>query len=934
MCPADDAVARPSDLLVHVQDTDGLAIAGAEVLLDGAGGHANSRGDRAFLNLPSGAVVVTARAPGHGDQVRSVTLEEGEVKRLWVTLPRAPTELVFSALDGARIEDDDYGLTLPPGSFVAPGGGPWTGMARLRWSWLRIQDEGDLALAPGPLVGVTEDRETRTLSPFAVLTVAVTTPEGLPLRLAPGASPRLSIELPEIRPAAGESQGLWTLDQAAGAWHESELVALEEPAARASEDGFELLLPDLGTFTLAEALEPACLDVSVACADPDMAPIEVRLRGGGRQEQRMLSSLDSTPRFEELPPGTVAADLVINGAVVATEEATLSAGGSCAELTLAPPACAGIGVALLTGADCPATGTRLVARRPNGAIVHDAVADNSIVWLDASEGDEWTLTTLDQDGAPFDAEIVRVGTGLSLAVLQAPPGDAETPEGGCHRPICSGGTCDACVAIEILDASSQPVEAQGISVCDPVGELVSTDEQGEVCIDVPDGAGSELQIYVPGARIASAPLPAGGSCADPGSCVMRTLYKSGPELECPGESTLVGVDMLQVGLLNPAWHLAGVFTVPYHLPPALVSLELTEDAHGIAPSDYELTCGQGAFGFVTLAQDTLGIAGTSDTLVRCRTRDGLGVGLDVDLSRVGAGGGSYPVGATGEAVGVDLLVQDPWAGTMETRAATAGQVDLIRRAGGWLSLDLDLELGEDALLAGTLTVPLVTGADTPMSVHARGARALHQGWGLLRTESGEKVFGPSGEEAVTLQPIFRPEQPSVCVPLDSPFVLQGEARPGAVAALTAVIAPGRLNDFARREDVDAPAFIPLRWVDREYLELLYARNGLDPAIIDSRGTVLGSLTPLVPEGSLAPGAAFGDVYLVGPDGERIEGRHLREDFVFTDASEGIGFAFTAVPPADLEHPYTLVVEDARGRVIPELSYEIAPVAGSVVLLYP
>lgn len=916
-----EEMTRPTTVGVHVRDEDGRPLVGARITGGLASTRSDTRGDGRLDRISDERLALSVRLPGYVPHHEELEPWESPAQRVLVTLLRWTLERKARSEEILRFSGEGWDFKVP-------------GDALRGWS-----ADSDLSTYT---VRWRMDSSTRDAP--ALFSLELEGERGEPLWLPSSDPAQVSVRVSD---APGDCSARWSVSRkeaAAGLFLPDSEVLVGTTAER---DGCWVTL-DLwrgGQYAVDDQDLHGCLELSVAGLDPALAPVEVRVDSEESSQQRAVTSLDEPLRWEHLRRGDLWATLLVDG--VEVDRRRVHPSPDCSGPTLRPRDADRVGVALVTEAGCPAVGTRVSLTQPDGILASDGPQGTPLAWMDLSTPGRWVAQSWSSEGLLLDEVVLEPGVSQGPQTLRAPAEDGLTPEGGCQEPVCANGTCDACVLLILTGDDGEPV-SDDITLGGVEEGAVTTDEDGQACVEIAEGASFELPISaLPGAE-RSASLKGGTSCARPSVCAQRAFSLSPTDSCAPDEQGLL-VDGEQLGWADPAWdgevatrweHTTSAGSVALTLRPARDGEPLT------------LRCDVGAFAFTLAEVDRIGLETAGHTQIRCQTAHGQVLALDLALSDLDSAAGVLALGGDAGELTIGVAVESPRDDDVVVSGDILdGSARIIEWSDTWVAFELKgwisgsvafggLEATDGVLVVGRVSVPRATRADTPRTLSNLSVRTSHQTW-VHVTERGEgasHVFGPMSIPGGIFgnNPEYGNGPSKICVSCNIPFDLRGEDVGGFLVPVFPRKTTGKETTLAGN-DTEASASLaalPLRSLHREVAERMYLVNGQDPRLIWASGTILGQVLSLDPDGNLRPAASFGSIYLRSTDGRTIPGLHIQDDLRASSATAGATFAFLAVPPNPPEAPYTLVVEDAHGDIIPDMTMQIVLPPGSALVLMP
>lgn len=293
---------------VAVVDDGGVAIPGAMVTFasDAPAEAADQQGKVAGESEPSdGTLRVAAAADGFLGQSRILAVPEG-TERIRLTLSLGtigePLTLADAESGGSVTGALGTAVTVPGSALVDDSRVAASGEVETRLTPLDLDDVNSRQAFPGAFRGVDDAGTERLLGAVAIADFGFTD-DGTPLMLAQGQTAEIRLPLTAAVNALGQpfTEGqtvpLWSLDQTSGLWRQEgtgEVVA--EPNAP-NALALQAEVTHFSWWLGAVVLEPAVLEVGMACADRS-GPCGELETGGGQVTFR--TGEDGRPWFEQL----------------------------------------------------------------------------------------------------------------------------------------------------------------------------------------------------------------------------------------------------------------------------------------------------------------------------------------------------------------------------------------------------------------------------------------------------------------------------------------------------------------------------------------------------------------------------------------------------------------------------------------------------------
>jgi hypothetical protein len=224
--------AEGTNLVLHLKTPEGEPLAFAHVTVAGETALTDSAGFVSFDGLPAGRMLARVDAEGYASAV--IAAEVGDDTSVYEDMQLLPLGEAqsFEVSEGASLDDLQSGtvhVEIAPNSLVDAAGNLVTGTAEATIVPIDPTTEEGRAQLPGPL-HAKRTSDNVLLRSIAMAEISVWQ-NGERLRLAPGATARISIDLPASvtdQVEEGDEFSAWWLDLESGLWHEDGVGIVED----------------------------------------------------------------------------------------------------------------------------------------------------------------------------------------------------------------------------------------------------------------------------------------------------------------------------------------------------------------------------------------------------------------------------------------------------------------------------------------------------------------------------------------------------------------------------------------------------------------------------------------------------------------------------------------------------------------------------------
>ncbi len=929
-------------VFVHVTDGSGAPIPGATIFLNASAAVANDDGDAVFDHVGPGNYALSARNGGFVDGLWDIEIPH--LNPLEIEIPHLIERRYFAALTPIAEASEFIGAD---GASVTSGVNEFEVGASVLTGHDGTEDgtiEAELTLGAGTLssgtTALSTDGTPQTLDPVGSFDLTFLDEDGVPLQLVEGETILARLDADGAF-APGTLFQTYVLDRLTGVWH-------EEPGneAEVSADGFvEIEIPHLSRWAFGSPLarDAGCARVTVpGFADYPDALIRVDAESGSYALPVVSETVD-IPRL--IPGENISATLYLGAerfeslslrAVAETNDAT-----TCGEFAdpgsfeVPTPLNTGVGSARvrlhLRSGTCPARSVTLLLTDEFSEFASiEATATNTVVMTGVPEG-RYTAT----------ANLSGIGAGrLEFAVdctdceldfrFDLEPGFAADVKGGCSVLPCFGAECTSCVSLAVRDGFNSPVSGTRVSAFEPLDEVFSIDDAGELCLDVPTVDNRVLFSSHRFDAVAAPRLPRAASCAD-GGCAEIALIES-PRINCadgPRFDDALGVEL---GHFDPRYSNLGDFASTPERARSFFRAVVrgdTSDPLGSVLAG-EPTILDGAVALNLVQQNRVGdevIQGLSIRVVLPES----GLGFDLTLPASAARGGTFDLAGGVASIQTPVLPVGP-DDRFDVSSSVSGTAVVSGIGGGRISVLLEGVFDDATLGSADISLiaiaPILTEADSDRNLLAQRSQPVNGR--AVRVLTSER---PDGYVDTMTGMLTGDDYPAgefdFCAPSTEFYMMRGEDIPGLVTPITSLYSVADTEVSLYDNDAEgAASFVTadLRWFDRDFLGLMYRGVGADPADIATSGTITGRFADqdgfLLQAGrvTLELGGEVIDAFLVGDD--------------FRPATSTSLYFFPSVPPTTLDEPYTLRAYRTDATEVVEFRQRVVPMAGTALIPHP
>lgn len=930
-------------VFVHVTDWSGSPLPGATIFLDASAAVSDGRGDAEFRNVGPGNYALSARNGGFVDGLWNIEIPhlsplEIEIphlieRRYFASLTPIAAATTFAGIDGASVASGPHLFDIGASTLTGPDG---TESGTV---------EAELTLGSGTLssgtAAMSTDGTPQTLDPIGSFDLTFLDEDGVPLQLAEGETVLAQLNVGRIL-EAGTVFPTYVLDQLTGIWH-------EEPGNEAvvDDDGLiDIEIPHLSRWAFGRPLprDAGCVRLAVP-GFQDYPDAVVRIDSeSGSFALPVASEVVDVRRL--IPGEEVTATLYLGAGRLQTRDFTAveEADGdvrTCEEFAeaqpfeLPAPLSDGDGSARvrlhLRSGSCPAQAVSLQIIRDAETYAAIEETPASTVVLNATPAGLYSVVASLGGGVVGEREFEVSCSDCELDFrVDLARGLSANVKGGCSELPCYGDECLSCVSLTVRDTVNSPVATSLVSAFEPVDSVLTTDETGALCVDVPAADNRLLFSAHRFDAVAAARLPRGASCGT-GGCAEIALVAS-PRVDCIDGLLFDDALGVELGHFDPRYSNFRDFDSTPDRARSFFRAVVSGDTTGALASTLagEPTILNGAVALNLVQQNRVGdevIQGLSIRVVLPES----GLGLDITLPRQAARGGTFDL-AGGEAFARLATLPQGADDTSDYSLSTSGSAVVLGIGGGRVSVliravfeDRDGETADISLIA---IAPVLTEADSNQNLlaqrsHPMNGRAVRiltpdNPEGYVDTMTGTRSDSeyPAGEF-------------DFCAPPTEFYMMRGEDIPGLVTPITSLYRDA-FTDLALYENdaAGASSFVTadLRWFDRDFLALMYRGVGADPADIETSGTITGRFadrTGFLREAgrvTLEMGDTEVDAFLVGDD--------------FTPATSTPLYFLPSIPPTTLDAPYTIRAFRTDGEEILEFRQRVVPMAGTALIPHP
>ncbi len=199
----------------QVRTVSGLPVADATVTVGDRTTITDDRGVFELTDLDVNAREIIATAEGYGTGQMPLALEDRRTQQVTIHVLETKTlSIPDGALGGRVMGEDGVNLGFPEGSFVAADGTTVTGSVDVQYTLMNTP--GSIVAAPGGMMARIEAGEEAMLESFGMIEVLLSS-DGEPVEFEGEAE--VDIPLADAEQFEdGEVIGLWSFDEATGAW--------------------------------------------------------------------------------------------------------------------------------------------------------------------------------------------------------------------------------------------------------------------------------------------------------------------------------------------------------------------------------------------------------------------------------------------------------------------------------------------------------------------------------------------------------------------------------------------------------------------------------------------------------------------------------------------------------------------------------------------
>ena len=206
-----------------VIDQDGTAINDATISGLRSDGRTNPDGSLTIDagSLSTDGTLITVASPGHWPERRLLMpAGDGQLLETFVLEPRVKAGEINTSAGGAIVLAPNYSITLPANTIVTrENGSTYTGQMDVYLNHDAPEDRAEMRNSPGNALARLESGVLVSMESYGMLDVALESPTGEPLELAPTTPAEIRLPLlPTTTPEAPAEIDFWKLEVTEGYW--------------------------------------------------------------------------------------------------------------------------------------------------------------------------------------------------------------------------------------------------------------------------------------------------------------------------------------------------------------------------------------------------------------------------------------------------------------------------------------------------------------------------------------------------------------------------------------------------------------------------------------------------------------------------------------------------------------------------------------------
>lgn len=184
------------------------------------------------LRLPAQNAILHVSRPGYFDFSRAFIVQNGAMQTVSIQLLQKKLIHSFLASQSTTAQAGVAKLRFPANSITMADGSAYAGVVSVYARYLDPTDPNLNRHMPGDLRGINTGGEEQTLATFGMIGVELTTPGGVPLRIASGKEVEISMPIPAAKQSVAPAEiALWHYDTEKARW-------IEEGSAQKSGDQY------------------------------------------------------------------------------------------------------------------------------------------------------------------------------------------------------------------------------------------------------------------------------------------------------------------------------------------------------------------------------------------------------------------------------------------------------------------------------------------------------------------------------------------------------------------------------------------------------------------------------------------------------------------------------------------------------------------------
>lgn len=210
-----------------IRDVTGTALEGVRVYHGATETRTDDKGHYTLELEVGEKVSITAELENYAQNSRNVAVAEAEDAVLDLMLAPVDKIVTFDVTEGATITTKGAKVELGASTIVNSDGSTYTGAVTAKVSFNQVTSLAGRNVFPGDYVGVQENGEETNLQSYGFLDVTLEDVNGDPLRLADGATARLTYPKDSHIETAPATIPLWYYDVEKGDWVEDGMATYD-----------------------------------------------------------------------------------------------------------------------------------------------------------------------------------------------------------------------------------------------------------------------------------------------------------------------------------------------------------------------------------------------------------------------------------------------------------------------------------------------------------------------------------------------------------------------------------------------------------------------------------------------------------------------------------------------------------------------------------